>query len=159
MDISSFRPRHRLKAGRRKRLAAFLSGEGKLIPWPLSEPRKGVDPAETNVQIAIQDKSYAEALRALLEEDKKHRVYVVDCPNATIDGVVVVDASSLAQVGVLEEDDALRYIALRKDSADPDMLWQSGVRCVVPAEYPPSLVRTVILGTELRLSIEKSARK
>ena len=110
-----------------------------------------------NVQIAIEDQAYAEELRGLLEADNMHRAHIVDRPISTMDGVVVLDETTLGHVAVLEETDALRYIVLIKESFDSEKLWQTGIQCAVPAQYPPNLVRTVILGTELRLNIKPSS--
>jgi hypothetical protein len=156
-DISNFARRHRLKAGRGERSADFTASRGKVIPWPTSPLNQMADRTITNVQIAIEDQIYAEQLRGLLEEDNKHRAYVVDQPNPTIDGVVVLDETTLGHVGVLKETDALRFIVLRKESSDPDKLWEAGVRYMVPAKYPPKLVRTMILGAEVRLNTEQSS--
>jgi hypothetical protein len=155
-DISTFVPRHQLKTGRQKRSGNFAASEKKVIPWPLSELHRGADPPTANVQIAIADQSYAEELRRLLAEDGRHRAYVVDRPSPTIDGVVVLDEATLHCLAIPEGTAVLRYIVLRKEFFDPHGLWERGVRCVVPAEYPPNLVRTVILGTELSLNIEQS---
>jgi hypothetical protein len=155
-DISTFGPRHRLNSGRQTRSAGFTVHEKTVIPWPLSNSNEIADPTITNVQIAIQNQVYAEELRELLEEDNQHRAYVVDRPNSTVDGLVVLDETTLGHVGVLEGTDALRYIVLGKESFDPNKLWKTGVRCVVPAEYPPSLVRMVVLGSEVRLNRQPS---
>jgi hypothetical protein len=138
--------------------ADFAGPRGRVIPWPASRSNKVSDPLITNVQIAIEDQAYAEQLRALLEEDTQHRAYVVDRPSPEMDGVVVLDETTLGHVGVLEPTEAQRYIVLRKGPFDHDKLWQTGIRCVIPADYPPNLVRTVILGTELRLNIEQAER-
>lgn len=132
--------------------------QGKLIQWPTSPLNQPADRTITTVQIAIEDQVFAEQLGSLLAGDNRHRVYFVDRPNPAMDGVVVVDETTLGRLGVLEESVAVRCIVLKKDSSDPDKLWDAGVRYLVPAEYPPSLVQTVILGTEMRLNIEQSSR-
>ena len=109
-------------------------------------------PSLNNVQIAIEDQAYAEELRRLLEEDGKHRVYVVDQPSPTIDGVVVLDEMTLGHVGVLGAD-ALRYIIVRrKEPPDYDKLWKAGVQRILPAEYPTRIALAVILGLELMVN-------
>ncbi len=107
----------------------------------------------TNVQIAIEDLAYAEELRGLLEEDNERRIYIVDKPSPAMDGVIVLDETALGHVGVLERTEALRYIVLGKESSDLQKLWEAGIRCVVPANYLPILVRAVIAGAELRLNM------
>jgi hypothetical protein len=111
----------------------------------------------TNVQIAIEDQLYAEELRGLLEQDNKHRVYIVDRPNPTIAGVVVLDETTVGHIAVLEESDARRYFVLGNEASDPNRLWHAGVRRLLPAKEPIELVRLAILFTELLLSRENSS--
>ena len=105
-------PRRRLKEGSQKRSGDFALSENKVIPWPVPQSPK-VAESLINVQIAIEDRTYADELRRLLEEAGKHQVYVVDQPNPTIDGVVVLDETTLGHFGVLGAD-ALRYIIVRR---------------------------------------------
>jgi len=149
-NILIFTPSRRLKAAGQERSVDFAR-EGKVIPWPVRGLDKGAGPTITNVQIVIEDQVYAEELRGLLEEDNKHRAYVIERPSPAIDGLVVLDETTLHHRALAEGKAALRYVVLRRESFDPDKLWETGIRCVVPAEYSPNLVRTVILGAELRL--------
>jgi hypothetical protein len=148
----------RLKNEQAQTVFPLRGPQKKVIPWPTSQVHEIADPVVTNVQIAIEDQAYAEELRGLLEADNKHRAHIVDRPISTLDGVVVLDETTLGHVAVLEENDALRYIVLFKESFDPDKLWQTGIQYAVPAQYPADLVRIVILGTELRLSIKQSPK-
>lgn len=157
-DISTFVPRDPSKAGGESRPLSFTGLKGNVVPWPVSEPKKIADQTITNVQIAMDDQAYAAELQDLLEKDNQHRAHIVDQPSPTMDGVVVVDAMALQRVGAMEETDALRYIVLHDESGDADKLWETGVRCVVPRTYSPRLIRTAILGMELRLKIEQSPR-
>lgn len=154
-DISTFSRSHPLAVGQKWSVAPNAR-RGKVIPWPIPESDKSAYPTTTNVQIAIKDQVYAEELRGLLEEDNKHRVYVVDNPTLTMDGAVVVDETILQHLAMPTGTDASRYIVLCKGSSDPHWLWGTGVRCVVPSEDPPDWVRTVILGMELNLKFEQS---
>jgi hypothetical protein len=154
-DISMFTLRHRLKAGGRVRASGFTAAENDITPWPVSH-LKGSSLQTIDVQIAIKDQVYAEELRRLLVKDNKHRVYLVDRPDPNMGGIVVLDETTLSSISPLEGIDQPRYIVLRQESSDPDKLWKAGVRCLLPAMYPPNLARTVILGAEMRLSIEKS---
>jgi hypothetical protein len=137
--MPTFALRHRRKTDGDQRSADFPV-EKKVIPWPTAQSNKIAVPAIAHVQIAIEDQVYAEELRCLLEEDNKHRAYFVHRPTLTIDGLVVLDETTVGHVGEVQETDALRYIVLCKKSADPDKLWDTGIRWVVPAEYPPNLV-------------------
>jgi len=151
-----FTSRYRLKAGNQERSTDFTVPEKKVIPWPVSQLNKSADPI-INVQIAIKDQVYAEELRRVLVEDKKHRVYFVDTPNPTIDGIVVLDEITIGHLAAAKGTDTALYIVLRKESSDPDKLGETGVRCLLPAEYPPHMVRLAILAAELSLSQERSS--
>jgi hypothetical protein len=101
-----------------------------------------------NVQIAIQDRAYAEALRSLLMADGQHQVYVVDRPSPAVDGVVVVDHAIELSVGF----DFDRCVLLtRKVLVEVTRLWELGLRHVIYADYPPDVGRLVILAAERRL--------
>jgi hypothetical protein len=104
----------------------------------------------TTVQIAIPDQAYAEVLCRLLAADGKHEVYTVDRPNAALGGVVVADESNIGLLPPGINSDAL--IVLAKESSDFENLWNVGVRCVLPADYPPAVARLVVLATEMRLN-------
>jgi hypothetical protein len=155
-NILPFAPCHRLEVFKRKR-SVDSALVGKVIPWPVRESDVGADPTITNVQIVIEDQVYAEELRGLLEQDNKHRAYVVDRPSPAIAGLVVLDETTLHRA--VAEGTALWCIVLYRGPTHPDKLWETGVRCVVPADYPPTLVQTVIIGMELRLNIEQSSNE
>lgn len=151
-DISTYAPRHRSNEGNRKRSGDFTLSENRVIPWPATQLPKVAD-SINNVQIAIEDRAYADELGRLLEEDGKHQVCVVDQPNPTIDGVVVLDETTLARVGVLKGAEALRYIVVRrKEAPDYDKLLEAGVQRILPADYPTRIALAVILGLELTLN-------
>lgn len=147
----NFVQRHRLRTVRQRPSADCDESKKTVIPWPTSQRNETADEPIANVQIAITDRSYAEELRRLLEDDNKHRACIVDRPNPTTDGVVVIDETTLRRIGNLEGSDAARYMVLRNESSDPDELWQTGIRYLIPVEYPPKIVRAVILGMELQL--------
>jgi hypothetical protein len=150
-------PRHRCKApGKNPR--DFACPKNQLFPWPQSPLNKAVDSTINNIQIAIEDRVYAELLRGLLEENSEHRAYVVDRPNPAIDGVMVLDETTVGDVAVPAGRDGMRYIVLGNEASDPNKLWNAGVRRLLPAKHPPELVRFAILYTELILSQEDSSR-
>ena len=126
--------RSRLKVVRELRSADCAAREGNVIPWPASEANTDANLTLSNVQIAIKDKVYAEKLRGLLEEDNRHRAFVVDSPNPAMDGLIVLDETTLQHRVPAEGSAALRYIVLCKESSDTPKLWEAGVRCLVPAE-------------------------
>ncbi len=110
LDTFAFKSRILLK----RRNQSFGTSERTPIPCPASLSDE-VDPITTNVQIAIEDRAYAEELRDLLEEDNERRAYIVDTPNPAMDVVIVLDETALGHVGVLERREALRYIILGKE--------------------------------------------
>lgn len=107
----------------------------------------------TNVQIAIGDRDYCEALRQLLLADGQHRVYEVEYPSPAIDGVVVADQTVTGRMNLAEGVDLSRYVFFtRKVGFDVDRLWAAGIRHVIHADCPPHLGRLVVLAAEKRLS-------
>jgi hypothetical protein len=107
----------------------------------------------TNVQIAIGDQDYCEALRHLLLADGQHRVYDVEYPSPAIDGVVVADETVTGRMNLAEGVDLSRYVFFtRKVGLDVDRLWAAGIRHVIHADCPPHLGRLVVLAAEKKLS-------
>lgn len=105
-----------------------------------------------NVQIAIRDRTYAEALHDLLMADGQHKVYVVDYPSPAIDGVVVVDDTLAIRMKAWVGFDFARCVVFTpKMAVDVNQLWEAGVRFAIHADYPPHTGRLVVLAAELRL--------
>jgi hypothetical protein len=144
-------PHHRYKCSR-KDSCDFKASEKQGVAKSPSPLNNTVDSIMNNVQIAIGDRVYAEKLRRLLEEDREHRAYVVDKPNPTTDGVVVLDETTVGDVAVPAGRDGMRYFVLGNEGSDLNKLWNAGVRRLLPAKHPPELVRFAILFTELILS-------
>jgi hypothetical protein len=150
-NIATSSTRHRCKGCAKSSCDSTGSGN-QVVRWPQSPLNKAVDSTISNVQIAIEDHVYAEQLRGLLEEDSAHRAYVVDRPDPAIDGVMVLDETTLGDVPVPAGRDGMRYLVLGSEVSDPNKLWNAGVRRLLPAKHPPELVRIAILSTELILS-------
>jgi hypothetical protein len=103
----------------------------------------------TNVQIAIRDRSYAEELGCSLEADGSHRVYFVDLPTRSIDGIAVVDETVVDQLISADGPDLRRCVIFTTNPhLDVDKLWKCGVRHVIQADYPPNTGRFVVLAAE-----------
>lgn len=102
-----------------------------------------------NVQIAILDRAYAEAIRDLLMADGQHQVYVVDYPSPAIDGVVVVDDAITLSAGF--DFDRCVFFA-QNVAVEANQLWEAGVRHVIHADCPPHMGRFVVLAAERRLA-------
>lgn len=150
-NIAISSPHHRCKC------CGVTGSRIQVVQWSQSPLNQAVDSTINNVQIAIEDRVYAEHLRGLLEEDSEHRAYVVDRPNPAIDGVVVLDETTVGDVTIPAGRDGMRHFVLGNERADPDKLWNAGVRRLLP-KHPSELVRFAILYTERMLSQENSVR-
>ncbi|HTW65550.1 MAG TPA: hypothetical protein VME17_13065 [Bryobacteraceae bacterium] len=106
----------------------------------------------SNVQIAITNSDYAEALRDLLTADGQHQVHLVDYPSPAIDGVVVIDENILSRMTSWVGFDFDRSVVFtRKVAVGVNRLWDAGVRHMIHADQPPQVGRLVVLGAERRL--------
>jgi hypothetical protein len=101
------------------------------------------------IQIAIEDRYYANRLGHFLEDDHTHAVHVVETPDAALGGVVLADDTTIEHLPIGIDPQSL--IVLTKGSACVQTLWDAGVRWIVPAEYDPAIVRLVVLAAEMRL--------
>jgi hypothetical protein len=103
----------------------------------------------THVQIAITDPYYAHALGDLLMADGQHQVHIVNYPNLTIDGVVVVDDTIVSRITSSPGLDFDRcVIFIQKLSFDANKLCYAGVHHVIYANQPPDVGRLVVLAAE-----------
>lgn len=103
------------------------------------------------VQIALQDKDYAKALSKLLL-DGKHQVYLVENPTMSMDGVVVLDDTSLDQISDSQRDGERCVVVTHKRPPDFARLWKDGIHHVTSSADPPSVTQMAILAAELRIS-------
>ncbi len=157
-DMSTLGTCRQCKGGCRKNFSDPESSNSKLIPWPESPTSKVDSSTISNVEIALEDQTYAEQLRGLLEADGNHRAYVVAEPNPIFAGVIVLDETTVDHLVLPEGRDAMRFFVLANEASDPNKLWHAGVRRLLPTKHPPELVRFAILYTELILSQENSSR-
>jgi hypothetical protein len=109
----------------------------------------------TTVQLAIKDKSLAQALSDILTAEDGFAVLNVDRPNSSIAGPILVDDFLLTQ---LTEFEAGRLVVLtsHKDVPYLSVLWEQGVRNVVFTDSPPEIARLAIVSAFLRI---KAARQ
>jgi hypothetical protein len=103
------------------------------------------------VQVAIQDPEYADSIRKLLVEDGGHRVHLVERPDLTLGGVIVMDAANLDGLPLLPNQQQRLVVVVRKETDDLSKIWDVGVRHVVFHGDPPHTARVVVLGVELGL--------
>jgi hypothetical protein len=104
------------------------------------------------VQVAIQDSKRADSLRDLFLQDCRRQVRVVATPDVTLDGVIIVDASHLRGVPLLQKEQERLIVIVDETDDDLTQLWDAGVRHVVFRLDPPRLVSGAILGIELSLA-------
>ena len=107
--------------------------------------------AMKTVQIALTDPEYAQSLRKLLLRDGNHRVYVVDRADLRLDGVMVIDTSSLESLSILEKEPERFVVVTRKGSDHLSRIWDAGVRHVVFDGDSPTTAHLAIIAAELRL--------
>ncbi len=104
------------------------------------------------VQVAIQDPEYADSIRSALFEDGNHRVHLVDMPDATLGGVILVDAMRLNSFPLLAHEQERLIVLVDKERDDLSRVWDAGVRHVLFHGDPPHMARIMVLGMELRLA-------
>jgi hypothetical protein len=103
------------------------------------------------VQVAIHDPNYADSIRDLLVQDGGHRVHLVDRPDLTLGGVIVLDAASLDGLTVAPNERERLVVMVNKERDDLFKIWDAGVRHVVFHGDPPHTARVAVLGVELSL--------
>jgi hypothetical protein len=103
------------------------------------------------VQVAIQDLAYAESIRDLLSQEAGHRVHLVEKPDVTVEGVIIVDATHLGNFPTLANERRV-VVMVHKDRDDLSKIWDAGARHVLFYGDPPRRVRVAVLGLELSLS-------
>jgi hypothetical protein len=103
------------------------------------------------VQVAIQDPEYADTIRNLLLRDGGHRVHVVERPDMTLGGVIVMEAAQLPDLRLSPNVRERLVVMVRKERDDLSMIWDAGVRHVLFHGDPPHIARVLVLGVELSL--------
>lgn len=109
------------------------------------------------MQVAIQDPEYAASVRHLLLQDGRHRVHLVETPDLTLRGVIVVDAVDLNSFPSLANEHERLVVMVHKERDDLSKLWDAGVRHVVFHGDPPHRASVVVLGVELCLGLRTPA--
>jgi hypothetical protein len=103
------------------------------------------------VQVAIPDPVYADSIRNLLVQDGSHRVHLVERPDLTLEGAIVVDAAILDSFPLPPNEKERLIVIVHKQRDDLSKIWDAGVRHVVFQGDPPHTARIVVLGVELSL--------
>jgi hypothetical protein len=109
------------------------------------------------VQVAIHDPEYADWIRSLLLHDGGHRVQLVNRPDVSLDGVIVMDAMDLGSLPLLAKELERLVVIVRKECDDLSKVWDAGVRHVVFRGDPPETALTIVLGVELSMALTGAA--
>lgn len=103
------------------------------------------------VQVAIRDLDYAQLLRNLLLRDGMHRVYLVDCPDLRLDGVIVIDEDGFQYLAPEDSEPERFVLVTRKGTDHLSKVWDAGIRHVVFEEDPANTAQLAIIAAEMRL--------
>lgn len=103
------------------------------------------------VQLALRDSEYAQSLRNSLLRDGSHRVYVVEQPDLRLDGVIVIDGTSLEDLPSLGQQPERFVVIARKSNESFAQLWKAGIRHAVFEGDSPNTAQLAIIAAELRL--------
>jgi hypothetical protein len=103
------------------------------------------------VQLAIENREYAQSLRDLLSRDGTHRVYVVDEPDLRLDGIVMIDGDGTGNMSMLDSAPERFVVITHKGSDSLSRIWDAGVRHVLFDGDPPNTAQLAIIAAELRL--------
>ena len=101
------------------------------------------------VQLAIANRRYADQIQELLVRDGDYSVEVVNTPNPTLDGVIVMDEDLVDNIAAYDPQRCV--IIARKTPQKIASLFEQGVRQVVFDGDSPNTARLAILGAELRV--------
>jgi hypothetical protein len=103
------------------------------------------------VQVAIPDPEYADSIRNLLVQDGSRRVHLVERPDLSLGGVILVDAAHLDGLPLPPKEQKRLIVLVRKERDDLFKIWDAGVRHVLFHGDSPQTARIVVLGVELGL--------
>jgi hypothetical protein len=101
------------------------------------------------VQVAIQDSGYADSIRDLLVQDGSHRIHLVEKPDFTLGGVIIVDAAKLDGLSLPPHGRERFIVMVQKERDNLSRIWDAGVRHAIFHGDPPRSVYVAVLGLEL----------
>jgi len=103
------------------------------------------------IQLALQNIEYAQSLQTLLLRDGAHRVYLVDQPDLSLDGVVVIDGKHNENLHILDQEPERFVVITSKNSERLSRIWDAGVRHVVFEGDSPNTAHLAVIAAEMRL--------
>jgi hypothetical protein len=95
---------------------------------------------------------FADSIRGLLLEDGRHQVHLVEMPDASLAGVMIVDSILFNNVPSLANQQKRLVVMAHKERDDLAKIWDAGVRHVLFYGDSPLKVRVAVLGMELSLA-------
>ena len=104
------------------------------------------------VQVAIRDAACSQSICNVLRREGRHTVVVVDQPDFSLEGVIILDSEHLERVGVAAEQSDRFVLVTRKDPDRLARIWNAGVRHVVFEDDSPNTVQLAVSAAELRQS-------
>jgi hypothetical protein len=152
-DISTFSRSHPLKAVGQTRSLDFTASKGKGDPvaYVSTEQSRPDDNECSDCDRRPSPRRGAAGPAGGRREASSSHCRQTD---PTIDGVVVLDDTTVGHLALPEGSDAIRYFVLGNEASDSSRLWHAGVRRLLPDKHPLELVLCGILYTELLLSPE-----
>jgi hypothetical protein len=103
------------------------------------------------VQVAIRDPVYADSLRSLLLQDARRVVQLVETPDLSLDGVIILDPARLSAIPVLGNEQKRLIVMASRDRDDLAGIWDQGVRHLLFDGDPVEAARAMIFDLELSL--------
>jgi phosphopantothenate synthetase len=102
------------------------------------------------VQVAIRDSEFARSISSVLRHGGKRAVLVVDQPDLSMEGVIVLDCEHLERAGIAAEQADRLVLVTGKDPDRLARIWNAGIRHVVFEDDAPNTVRLAVSAAELR---------
>jgi len=102
------------------------------------------------VQVAIHDAECSQSICEVLRREGRHTIVVVEQPDFSLDGVIVIDCDHLERIGQGAEQPDRFVLVTRKDPDRLARLWNAGIRHVVFEDDPPNTVQLAVSAAELR---------
>ena len=102
------------------------------------------------VQVAIRDAECSQGICNVLRREGRHTVVVVDEPDLSLEGVIVLDCEHLDRVGSFADQPDRLVLVTRKDPDRLARIWNAGIRHVVFEDDSPNTVQLAVSAAELR---------
>ena len=111
------------------------------------------------VQVAIRDAECSQGICNVLRREGRHTVLVVDEPDLSVEGVIVLDSEHLDRTGGAAEQPDRLVLVTRKDPDKLARIWNAGIRHVVFEDDSPNTVQLAVSAAELRQTRPAAGRE